>query len=156
MMEEYSMDLTYCFNHHPIVSYFDNETFLSDEEVTERCKNLNLSIDKIFAVMPENLRIKHITGHHTGQCSLEDFFRSYNFDDEIIGFGDSGIALLIRKEGQYSAWVEFNFSKMSKEGAIVFKELINHLQKVTETRLAISIIEGKGYKVIPLDSVCTD
>ncbi len=152
VVEKYWMDLSYGFYQYPIVSYSDNETLLSKENVVKECKNLNLSIDKILAEMPEDKRISHIVGYYSGQCSVEDMFKTFDFDSQMIGYGDSEIALLITKKDQYTSWIEFNFREISKESVNVFKELITSLQKVTETRLAISISKKEGYIAVPLDN----
>lgn len=153
MVEEYCMDLTYGFDQYPIVNYIDNETLISKGEITERCKNLNISIDRITTEMPGNLRIKHITGCHSWQCSLEEMFKTFNFDYEMIGYGDSRFALLVTKQSQHTSWIEFNIKRIiSEERLTVFKELITSLQKATETRLAISILKNGEYNVIPLEN----
>lgn len=152
MVEKYCMELSYGFDQYPIVNYFDNDSLLNEEDMIKRCENLNLSIDKILTEIPKDMRINHITGYHSGQCSLEDMFKTYNFDHIMIGYGNSEVALLITKNEQYTSWIEFNFRKISKESMNVFKELITSLQKVTETRLAISILKQEEYMLIPLDN----
>lgn len=150
MVEEYCMELSYSFNQYPIVNYFDNDFLLNEGDMIKRCENLNLLIDKILTEMPRDKRINHIIGYHSGQCSPEDMFKTYNFDHMIIGYGNSEIALLITEKDQYASWIEFNFRKISKESMNIFKELITALQNVNETRLAISISKKEGYILIPL------
>lgn len=144
------VELTYGYQDYPIIiikhgkesgKIIDtNEDCYGNCEYTESCtlfKSLEwacIDINKVINTLPKRLRFAHVYGAHSGQCSIEEIFKTYDFDDSMIAWGESQRAVLrIRYENKTKIhYIGFDFESITEEdiaGIVYLAKLIQSCSK---------------------------
>ena len=99
------IELCYDYQTYPIIIFKDNEQRETIIDTKDTCRGkcecrrdctlfeslewADINIYKIYQTLPKRLLFSHVYGDYSGQTSIEEFGKTYNFDGSMLAWGES-------------------------------------------------------------------